>query len=54
MKVTDVDLDHMRKSLIKTALKTYNVATPTDEDIAFLAEETKSSVEYVKNVIASL
>lgn len=54
LKVTDVDLDHMRKSLIKTALKTYNVATPTDEDIAFLAEETKSSVEYVKNVIASL
>lgn len=54
LKVTDVDLDHMRKSLIKTALKTYNVDTPTDEDIAFLAEETKSSVEYVKNVIASL
>lgn len=54
LKVTDVDLDHMRKSLIKTALKTYNVQTPTDEDIAFLAEETKSSVEYVKNVIASL
>lgn len=54
LKVTDVDLDHMRKSLIKTALKTYKVETPTDEDIAFLAEETKSSVEYVKNVIASL
>ncbi|MBN7773291.1 2-amino-4-oxopentanoate thiolase subunit OrtB [Clostridium aminobutyricum] len=54
LKVTDVDLDHMRKSLIKTAINTYKVETPSEEDIAFLAEETKSSIEYVKNVISSL
>lgn len=54
IKTTDVDLDHMRKSLIKTALKTYNVSQPTEEDIAFLAEETKTDEIYVKNVLASL
>ncbi|MCL1982969.1 MAG: 2-amino-4-oxopentanoate thiolase subunit OrtB [Clostridiales bacterium] len=54
IKVTDIDLDHMRRSLIKTALKTYNVETPTEEDIAFLADETKTSVDYVKNVLKEL
>ena len=48
LKATDVDLDHMRKSLIKTAMTTYNVENPTNEDILFLAEETKTNVEFVK------
>ncbi len=48
LKVTDLDLDHMRKSLIKTAITTYKVENPTDEDILFLAEETKTNVEFVK------
>ncbi|WP_326909706.1 2-amino-4-oxopentanoate thiolase subunit OrtB [Sedimentibacter sp. MB31-C6] len=53
IKAQDADLDHMRKSLIKNAIKTYNV-TPTAEDLEFLAVETKTNVDYVKNVIASL
>ena len=53
LKARDVDLDHMRKSLIKTAVNTYKVE-PTEEDIEFLAEETKSSVEFVKEVLKSL
>ena len=48
LKATDIDLDHMRKSLIKTAMTTYHVENPTNEDIMFLAEETKTNVEYVK------
>jgi len=48
LKATDLDLDHMRKSLIKTAMATYNVENPTNEDILFLAEETKTNVEFVK------
>ena len=48
LKATDIDLDHMRKSLIKTAMATYHVENPTNEDILFLAEETKTTVEYVK------
>jgi len=43
----------MRKSLIKNAIETYKV-TPTEEDIEFLAVETNTDVEFVKNTIASL
>ena len=53
LKAKDVDLDHMRRSLIKTAVNTYKVE-PTEEDIAFLAEETKTNVEFVKEVLKSL
>lgn len=52
LKTTDIDLDRMRKSLIKTAMKTYNVTEPTEEDILFLAEETKMNVDFVKAQIA--
>ena len=52
LKTTDVDLDRMRKSLIKTAMKTYNVIEPTEEDIAFLAEETKTDKEFVREQIS--
>lgn len=53
IKATDLDLDHMRRSLIKTAVNTYNV-TPTDADIAFLAEETKTDAAFVKKTLAEL
>lgn len=53
IKARDVDLDHMRKSLIKTAVNTYKVE-PTEEDIAFLAEETKTDAAFVKEVLKSL
>lgn len=53
IKVKDVDLDHMRRSLIKTALST-NETVPTAADVAFLAEETKKDIGFVQEVIASL
>lgn len=53
IKAREVDLNHMRKSLIKTALATYKVE-PTEEDIVFLAAETKTDVEFVKEVLKSL
>lgn len=53
IKVKEVDLDHMRRSLIKTALSTYT-AVPTEADLAFLAEETKKDIGFVKDVVASL
>ncbi len=53
IKVNDADVVRMRKSLIKNALANYNVE-PTEEDIKFLAEETNSTVEFVKETIASL
>jgi len=43
---TDVDLDHMRRSLISHAASTIDHA-PTDEDVAFLAAETKTNETFV-------
>jgi len=54
IKATDVDLDHMRRSLIKTAMKTYGVADPVQKDIEFLAEETMKDADWVKQVIDEL
>lgn len=53
IRTTDQDLDHMRRSLIRTAVNTYKV-DPTEEDIAFLAEDTNSNVDFVKATIANL
>jgi len=46
LRAVDVDLDHMRRSLITHAAETVDHA-PTADDIAFLAEETKSSTSFV-------
>ena len=53
IKATDQDLNRMRTSLIRTAVNTYKV-TPTEADIAFLAEETKTDAAFVKEVLAAL
>ena len=53
IKVNDADVVGMRKSLIKNALNNYKVI-PTEEDIEFLAKETNSDIEFVKNTIESL
>ena len=53
IKATEQDLDHMRKSLIKTAVNTFKVK-PTEGDIAFLAEDTNSCEEFVRETLASL
>jgi hypothetical protein len=47
IKCKEADLDRMRKSLIKKACAKHN-PNPTEEDIAFLAEETMTDVAYVK------
>ena len=53
MKVGDVDLDHMRKSLIKRSVARCKNGV-TDADIEFLAEDTRTDAEYVKNVLKEL
>ncbi|MBQ9155994.1 MAG: PLP-dependent lyase/thiolase [Eubacterium sp.] len=52
-KAKDLDLTRMRRSLLKTALKTYTLE-PTEEDYEFLAVETKSEVDWVKEEVAKL
>lgn len=53
MSVQDIDLKKMRASLIKNALEHFPVE-PTAEDLEFLAKDTKSDVDFVKEVLASL
>jgi hypothetical protein len=55
IRAADVDLDRIRRSLIKTALANYGkpAGGPLSEaDIAFLAEETRRDADFVRGVIA--
>ena len=52
LRAVDVDLDHMRRSLITHAATMIDHA-PTESDIAFLAEETKSSTSFVLETLNS-
>lgn len=51
--VKNLDLDKMRRSLLKMALKTYTT-TPTEEDYEFLAVETNKDVAWVKAEVANI
>ena len=50
IKAKDLDLNHLRRSLIKTAVNGCP-GVPTEADIAFLAEETKTDMEFVKTAM---
>lgn len=50
IKAVDINIDYLRKSLIKRNLKKYTL-NPTEEDFAYLAEETKKDIEWVKKVV---
>ena len=51
LKIKEVDLNHLRRSLIRQAMETHSVPHPTDEDIEFLAVETKTNIDFVKEAI---
>ena len=53
IRVDDVDLDRVRRSNIKKAVGTHKDEL-TDDDIRYLVEETNSSEEFVRSVIAGL
>lgn len=53
IQVTDLDLDHMRRSRIKRAVGTHKDEL-TDEDIKFLVEETNTDEEFVRSAVAAL
>ncbi|MDR2741456.1 MAG: PLP-dependent lyase/thiolase [Treponema sp.] len=54
IRAVDVDLNHIRRSLIKTALANYGKpagGSPSEADIAFLAEETRRDKDFVRKTI---
>jgi cysteine synthase len=53
--VTEVDLDHVRRSYLRNAMQSVPPGTLLSEtDIAFLAEETRADTHYVEEVIDEL
>ena len=51
LSAVDVDVDHMRRSLITHAASTIDRA-PTQQDISFLADETKTNETFVREALA--
>lgn len=53
IKAKDLDMTKLRKSLIKNALE-HTGKTPNEEDIEFLAKETKTDAAFVKAALAEV
>lgn len=51
IKAEEADLNHFRQSLIRKSCKKHNVTAPSDADLKFLAEETKTDVDFVKKTL---
>lgn len=54
VEVEDFDIGRIRYSYIENALKMAKGYTPTEEDIQFLAEDSKSTIAYVRETIRAL
>ncbi|MGX4599380.1 2-amino-4-oxopentanoate thiolase subunit OrtB [Faecalimicrobium sp. JNUCC 81] len=50
IKINEINMDKIRKSYIKNAIENNNVKYLSKEDIEFLAQDSKSSEEFVKEV----
>ena len=51
LRIQEADIKRFRESLIKTSCKKHGVTNPTAEDLQFLADETKTDIEFVKNAL---
>jgi len=51
LKARDLDLNHLRRSIIHNEAKGF---TPTEADIRFLAEETRTSEAFVRETLADM
>lgn len=49
IRALDYDLEHAKKSYIRNCVNRYHMVNATEEDIRYIAEETKSSVDFVRN-----
>ncbi|MDO5713222.1 MAG: 2-amino-4-oxopentanoate thiolase subunit OrtB [Tissierellia bacterium] len=54
LKVVELDIRNTRKSAIKNAVKNHKVDIVTKNDLQFLAEDTNSDVEFVKEILEEL
>jgi cysteine synthase len=54
IKLREIDMDSLKKSYIRNALENNNIDSPDELDIKFLSNDTKSSTEYVTEVIKKI
>lgn len=54
IKAVDLDLEKIKKSYIKNCLKLNDIKEVSDEDLEFLAADTKTSVDFIKKIIEEL
>ncbi|SKC70055.1 2-amino-4-oxopentanoate thiolase subunit OrtB [Maledivibacter halophilus] len=54
IKAEDLDLNKIKKSYIKNCLKNNNVKKLSNEDLEFLAADTKTDIEFVKKILKEL
>ncbi len=54
IKAVDLDLDKIRRSVVKNAVKAKNIEKVTEADIAFLVAETKADEAFVKGALDAL
>ncbi len=54
IKCKDLDLSKIRKSYIKNSMEINNIKKVNDEDVRFLAEDTKTNIEYIKEALKDL
>lgn len=51
LRIQEADIKRFRESLIKKSCKKHGVTNPTAGDLQFLADETKTDIEFVKNAL---
>lgn len=51
LRIQEADIKRFRESLIKKSCKKHGITNPTAEDLQFLADETKTDIEFVKNAL---
>lgn len=51
LRIQEADIKRFRESLIKKSCKKHGVTNPTAEDLQFLADETNTDIEFVKNAL---
>ena len=51
LRVKEADLKHFKQSRIRKAMEKSGVATPTEDDLKFLAEEVREDVAFVKETL---
>jgi cysteine synthase len=54
IQVEDVDLGEIRRSYVKRAIETTGMRQPEEGDVLFMAEDSRSSVEFIHKTIGSL